>query len=445
MKSINKRESKKIAVMAAVIVGFMMFAFMPAASAEVTYFDVDPDTGYAGTTDSYNMLIDTTGVKTLNITIPAGFLAVEPATSGDEMLTVDFWNTTIAKGFYGIGIMTANGTGKVDVYVRFRIGGEELTGTTTQNMDYTPGVTNIFESPLKVNHGDTSTVKVKLPTEIDDGYMNITITCLDFYLESMGVNLKQCVRNPTLAKEYTFTATDGVNAIDAIVQIKETSGYGGGVYRNGQWILRTENSPLAMVYRFSWGNPTDVPFPGDWNGNGEDGIGVYRNGQWILRNDKSAGTADYRFNYGNPTDVPVPGDWDGVGGDGIGVYRNGQWILRNDKSPGTADYRFNYGNPTDVPVTGVWNDGGGDGIGVYRNGQWILRNDKSPGTADYRFNWGLPTDVPITGDWNGDGKDGIGLYRNGQWILRNEKSAGAADYRFNYGNPTDVPVPGTWA
>ncbi|RCV64271.1 hypothetical protein C5S53_09855, partial [Methanophagales archaeon] len=321
MKSMNRKEGKKIAVMAAVMVGFMVFAFMPAASATVTYFDVDPVTGYAGTVDTYNMMVDTTGVKTLNITIPVGFLAVEPATSGDEILTVNFWNTTGAKGFYGICIMTAAGTGKVDVYVRFQIGGDEVNGTKRQVMDYTPGVTTTFESPLKDSYDDNSTVKVKLPTEIDGGYMNITITCtrVNFYLESLGVTLKQCVRNPTVADEYTFTA----NGEEAKVEIKETSGYGGGVYRNGMWILRTENTPLAMVYRFIWGNPSDVPFPGDWNGNGEDGIGLYRdvgtNGQWILRNDKSAGTADYRFIWGLSTDVPVAGDWNGDGEDGIGV------------------------------------------------------------------------------------------------------------------------------
>ncbi|NAS88810.1 hypothetical protein C4E24_03605, partial [ANME-1 cluster archaeon AG-394-G21] len=243
MKSMNKKEGKKIAVMAAVIVGFMVIAFMPLASATVTYFGVDPVTGYAGTTDSYNILIDTTGVQTLNITIPAGFLAVEPATSGDEILTVNFWNTTGTKDFYGIGIVTAKGTDTVEVYVRLRIGGEEVTGTIIENVDYTPGVTTIFESPLKDSHGDTSTVTVKLPTETEGGYMDITIACTLFYLESMGVNLKQCVRNPTVADDYTFYA----NGEDATVTIKETGTHGGAVRRGSQWILRTENSPLAQV------------------------------------------------------------------------------------------------------------------------------------------------------------------------------------------------------
>jgi hypothetical protein len=84
----------------------------------------------------------------------------------------------------------------------------------------------------------------------------------------------------------------------------------------------------------------------------QDDIGVFRNGQWILRNSKSSGTADYRFTWGNPTDKPVTGDWNGDVVDTIGVYRNGQWILRNSNSAGSANYRFNFGNPTDKPVTG---------------------------------------------------------------------------------------------
>jgi hypothetical protein len=62
MKSMNRKEGKKIAVMAAVIVGLMMFAFMPLASATVTSFTVTPSTGIAGAVDSYNALVTTDGV-----------------------------------------------------------------------------------------------------------------------------------------------------------------------------------------------------------------------------------------------------------------------------------------------------------------------------------------------------------------------------------------------
>ncbi|NQE52901.1 hypothetical protein C5S29_04850 [ANME-1 cluster archaeon GoMg3.2] len=57
MKSMNRKEGKKIAMMAAVIMGVMVIAFLPAASAGVTSFTVTPRTGLAGAVDSYNALI----------------------------------------------------------------------------------------------------------------------------------------------------------------------------------------------------------------------------------------------------------------------------------------------------------------------------------------------------------------------------------------------------
>jgi hypothetical protein len=437
----NRREGKKIAVMAAIITGFMVIAFMPFASAGVTSFTVTPDTGIAGAVQSYSAYVITDGVTSIDITIPAGFLAVAPTTSGVEIARADFFNSS-TKAYYGHAIITAGAIPATQVDIDWELGGETAT-TTGIVVDYAPGKTNTFKSGFSC---DKSSAIITLPTETKEGSITITIDCTEcpcfnntWRLDAVMIDIKQFVRNPLTAGDYVFSA-DGE---DATVQI--TSTYGGGVYRNGMWVLRTANSPLATVYRFNYGNPSDVPFPGDWNNNGEDGIGLYRDGWWLLKNDKSAGVADYTCKYGNPSDEPVAGNWNGLRGDGIGVYRDGQWILRNYKSAGDADYRFNFGNPSDKPVTGDWNDNGEDGIGVYRNGWWILKNDKSAGDADYRFKYGNPSDKPVTGDWNDNGEDGIGVYRDGQWILRNDKSAGDADYRFNYGNPTDVPVPGSWS
>jgi hypothetical protein len=89
MKSMNRKEGKKVAVMAALIMGFMVIAFLPLASAEVTSFTVTPGTGIAGAVDSYNVLVTTTGVTSIDITIPAGFLAVAPTTGGVEIARVE--------------------------------------------------------------------------------------------------------------------------------------------------------------------------------------------------------------------------------------------------------------------------------------------------------------------------------------------------------------------
>ncbi|MGB3457886.1 MAG: clostripain-related cysteine peptidase, partial [Halobacteriota archaeon] len=87
-----------------------------------------------------------------------------------------------------------------------------------------------------------------------------------------------------------------------------TGDYGGGVYRNGNWILRTENSPLAKIYCFWWGWATDIPVTGDWSG-GTDSIGVYRNGWWYLSDSIDTPSIDHAINWGWASDIPVTGDW----------------------------------------------------------------------------------------------------------------------------------------
>jgi hypothetical protein len=47
--------------------------------------------------------------------------------------------------------------------------------------------------------------------------------------------------------------------------------------------------------------------------------------------------------YGGGTDVPVPGDWDGNGSWTPGIVRDGsRWHLRNVNSTGTAHLAFTY-------------------------------------------------------------------------------------------------------
>jgi hypothetical protein len=204
----NKREGKKIAVMAAVIMGFMVFAFMPLASAGVTSFTVTPNTGIAGAVQLYDAYVITDGVTSINITIPAGFIAVAPTTSGVEIARVNFWNSS-TKAYYGHAIITANNanpTTEVDIYGE--LGGVVIT--TTQDVDYAAGAQNTFESPL----GDGSSAIIKLPTEDDEGSIKITINSTAFQLDAVMTAIKQFVRNPTVAGEYTFYADGKVAPVN---------------------------------------------------------------------------------------------------------------------------------------------------------------------------------------------------------------------------------------
>ena len=437
MKSdLNRRESKKIAVMAAIIVGFMVIAFMPMASAGVTSFTVTPSTGIVGAVQSYSAYVITDGVTSINITIPAGFSAVAPTTGGVEIARLDFHNSS-TKAYYGHAIITANDTSStpntVDIY--WELGGDAIT--TTQDVDYAPGATNTFESGF----GDGSSAIITLPIGTQKGSIKITINSTAFLLDAVMTDIKQFVRNPTTAGDYTFYA-NGAGATVTILE--EPCPYGGGVRRGRQWILRTDDSPSAEIIRVNWALSTDVAITGDWNGDGIDTIGVRRGRQWILSNSNTEPSVDIRVNWGMDTDIPVVGDWNGDGIDTLGLRRGRQWILSNSNEAPSVAIRVNWGMDTDIPVVGDWNGDGKDTLGLRRGRQWILSNSNTAPVAYHRFHYGLTTDEPITDDWNDDTIDTIGVHRGREWILRNSNSAGPADYRFNYGMSTDEPVTGHW-
>jgi hypothetical protein len=100
---------------------------------------------------------------------------------------------------------------------------------------------------------------------------------------------------------------------------------------------------------FIYGQQGDIPLLGDWNNDGIKTAGVFRNGMFFLRNNNTGGYADISFSYGNPTgDIPSAGDWNGDGIDTIGVTRNGVLYLRNTNDNGYAD--IVYGAAGDVPA-----------------------------------------------------------------------------------------------
>ncbi|NQE53817.1 hypothetical protein C5S29_09510 [ANME-1 cluster archaeon GoMg3.2] len=395
MKSINRREGKKIAVMAAVIMGFMVFAFMPMASAGVTDFTVTPSTGIAGAVDSYNALVTTDGVTSIDITIPAGFIAVMPTTGGVEIARVDFWNES-TRDYYGYGIIMANKVNpekEVDIHCKF--GGE--AANTTQPVKYNPGETNTFVSNVL---GDTSSAIIKLPTEDYEGYINLTINCTAFHLDDVMIAIKQFVRNPLTKGDYVFSA-DGE---DETVSIITAAGGRSTVFRSGAWYADTNGDHIANVY-FGYGIPLDIPLIGNF---GSDDIAVVRNvnGGLVWFVDKSGrGVGPYDiFGYGNAGDTPLVGDCDHDGIGDIAVVREvGDgliWFV--DKSRrGTGPYNiFGYGLSGDTPLVGDFNHDGTDDIAVVRGNIWCVDAKDDDRVADmiYCYGLGFPVDIPLVGD-----------------------------------------------
>ena len=337
MKNMNKKEGKKIAVMAAIIMGLMMFAFMPLASATVTSFTVTPSTGIAGAVDSYNALVTTDGVTTINITIPAGFIGVVPMSGGVELARIDFWNSS-TKAYYGHVTFTANDTNpttKIDAYCE--LGG--VTARTTQTVNYTPGATNTFVSNVG---GDTSSAITKLPTEDDTGSIEITIKCTAFQLDDVMLAIKQFVRNPA-AGNYVFSA-DGV---PETVSITAPSGRG-IVFRGGAWYADTSGDHIADLV-FGYGIAGDVPLV--WDVWGDNGIAIVRDAMWCVDTTGNR-VADLIFSYGLPTDIPLVGDFEHNGIDDIAIFRDGMWCV-DTTGTRVADQVYEFGIAGDVPLVGI--------------------------------------------------------------------------------------------
>ena len=218
----------------------------------------------------------------------------------------------------------------------------------------------------------------------------------------------------------------------------------------GQW-------KLGDSVPFFFGNPSDTPFIGDWNGNGEDTPGLFRrtDGFVYIRFSNTQGPADWTYFFGNPSDIPLVGDFNGDGRDTVSIYRPSEARIYisnrlgdNGGALGPAEYSYEFGNPADVPFVGDFDGDGIDTIGLHRRstGEVFLRNEHAGGPADVVMVFGDPADRYVAGDWDGDGVDSPGVFRpsDGTFYLRNTNAAGLAHIEVYFGQATDIPIAGDW-
>ena len=183
-----------------------------------------------------------------------------------------------------------------------------------------------------------------------------------------------------------------------------------GLYRrsDGFVYLRNSNTQGVADIAFFFGNPGDLPIAGDFNNNGCDTVSIYRPSEarfYIInrlgQNGGGLGAADDSYLYGNHGDVPFMGDWNGDGIDTPGLRRNsnGFVYLRNSNTQGVADIAYFYGNAGDLVFAGDWNANGIDTLGLYRpsNGFIYLRNTNDTGVAHIAYEMGGPGHKPVAG------------------------------------------------
>jgi hypothetical protein len=175
-----------------------------------------------------------------------------------------------------------------------------------------------------------------------------------------------------------------------------------------------------------------------------------------LRNANSQGIADIRFFFGNPSDIPLAGDFDGDGCDSLSLYRPSEqhfYIINqlgaNEGGLGPAEFSFQFGNPGDKPFVGDFDGDRIDEVGLHRESTGFVyyRNTLDTGVASNEFFFGDPGDRFVTGDWGiVDGVDTPGLFRPGNttFYFRHTNTEGNADSQLVFGQPSWLPIAGVF-
>ncbi len=219
----------------------------------------------------------------------------------------------------------------------------------------------------------------------------------------------------------------------------------------GRWTLRdADGSAIA----FTFGNPGDIGFVGDWDCDGVETPGVWRPGDQTvyLRNSHSSGPADESFPLGDPGHRPIAGDFDGDGCDTVSLHDPvlARFTIYNGLGGDPAAV-FTFGDPGDSGLSGDFDGDGVETVGVYRPGNemFYLRNKHRSGVADQTFLYGNPGDLPVMGDWNADLRSTPGVFReddpalgDGTIYLRDANTTGIGDEEFPFGSTGWKPVAG---
>jgi len=136
-----------------------------------------------------------------------------------------------------------------------------------------------------------------------------------------------------------------------------------GVWRKSSGIWYIHRSSDDVIVTSHWGNDSlgDIPVPGDYDGDGKTDIAVWRpsNGYWFIQR-STVGVFDYDDYPGNrspelwgmSTDIPVPGDYDGDGKADIAVWRptTGYWYILRSSNGSMLSRQWGTGPLSDMPI-----------------------------------------------------------------------------------------------
>lgn len=216
----------------------------------------------------------------------------------------------------------------------------------------------------------------------------------------------------------------------------------------GNWyVLLSQTGALGVT---PWGQAGDVPLPGDVDGDCRADQIVWRpfdpqfgQGTWYARLSTTGSMRVVPWGQGSLGDIPFVGDWDGDGKSDFAVWRpdagsnTGTWHVLF----ATGNYTsLQWGAPGDQPLIGDWDADGKSDFAIWRPSTgvwWIVFS--GGGYTGIAWGGGSLGDVPISGDVDGDGKSDITVWRPSSGVWYSMLSSGGTAF-FQWGADGDRPI-----
>lgn len=209
---------------------------------------------------------------------------------------------------------------------------------------------------------------------------------------------------------------------------------------NGVWYI-VKSSDGSELYGY-WGMTGDIPAVADYDGDGKSDIAVWRpsDGTWYIILSSTGGYTSYQ--YGVSTDKPFPADFDGDGKADLNVWRDSNHTFYTHYSATPTESSVSVGSTGDVPVCGDYDGDGRANYAVMSGTSWIVMNAALTSTTTTTW-WYQSGDIPVPNDYDGDGKTDIAIFRPAScaapWLIRN--SHDGSQRTELWGCPGDIPVP----
>jgi len=248
---------------------------------------------------------------------------------------------------------------------------------------------------------------------------------------------------PQLSKEYIYASGSRLLAVeDANATAAPPADLAVWRPTGGLWMIMGQQGSQAT--NFSWGVSTDIPVPGDYDGDGKTDFSVFRpsEGKWYVM--RSSDAAWQTYSWGVSTDIPVPADYEGDGKTDAAVMRpnqstgNSEWWIY--KSSDSSWLTFTWGTNTDLPGPADFDGDGRADVAVYRASTQMYYSINSSNAAFQYIPLNQTGNKTVSSDYDGDGRADHAIYNSATatWTIRYSSSGQVATIQ--WGSSNDLPV-----